>query len=572
MKDLYLEEPHDILLFLKSKRFPFGIKETVLLEFGPKVVEKNIQLILKNVSSVCHNLYLKTKQQQHAPVVPLCLKWSPVEPEEYSVPEQIYFSTPWFKHLANANELSNLESKKIKALEIELNNKTLPLLIPSLMLLKNAKLDFILLDPNRLDEKDLPTLITILKFLENHWRKDLPLIFSPSHPLSSKWETLTLNPFRGPRLVDIDLCNSCDHDCLFCGLHHPELKKTNGKIAGLKASSANLIKLIEKLPPSVEMITLGGAGEPFLHPEIMPVIRALRERNINVCLFSNFSHMTQAILDELKELVLDSPLNIWIIANISGADSGTYSATRPSQGAKTFFKVVKHIKYNTTLLRRFHKAASVTLMNVVNRKNYKTLPEFVALSKDLGAFNLWFKPMEPHGEVTLPLMFNPEEQTEEKEFRAKAKWAAQKLGVEFLIDDQVEPQAISDSELRRYPLLQSYLAGQFNERPSKDEFIRQRFTQEKFSKKIEQHLSFSLLKNDQCFIAYDYLRLNVEGEVLPCCGFQNSLGKIESENLLAFWLSPPYQKLRSELKTPKWNFCAYCSHRHINERFKILRS
>ncbi len=572
MKDLYLESPHDILLFLKTKRFPFGVKEIVLLEFAPTVLEENAKLVLKNVSSVCERLYFKSEKKISSPHASLCLKWKPLEPEEYTVPAQIYFDTPWEKHLANANELTEKELDSVQALEICLSEETLPRLIPALMLLKKSKLDFILLGPSKLKEQDLPKLQEIFSYLEKNWRHDLPLFFSPSHPHSAKWEAATLNPFRGPRLVDLDLSNACDHDCLFCGLHHPDLKKKNGQIAGLKASSSKLLKLIENLPPSVEMVTLGGAGEPFLHSEIMPIIRALRERNINVCLFSNFAHMSQAILDELKDLVFDSPLNIWIIANISGADSGTYSATRPGQGAKTFFKVVKHIKYNTTLLRHHHKAASVTLMNVVNSKNYKTLPEFVALTKDLGAFNLWFKPMEPHGEVTLPLMLNPNEQAQEKEFRAKTNWAAQKLGVDFLISDEGETQEIADDELSRYPLLQSYLAGQFNERPSKDEFVRPRFTQEKFYKKSKQNLSFSLKENDPCFIAYDYLRLNVEGEVLPCCGFQTGLGKIESENLLPFWLSPPYQKMREELKTSQWSFCAYCPHRHINERFKILRS
>jgi len=574
MKDFYLEDTHDILLFLKTKRFPFGRKEKVLLEFAPTVLEYNAELILKNVATICEDLYLKSEKYITSPDFLLCLKWEPLEPDEYSIPKENYFKIAWKKHLANAADLENLCEKNVSALEITLNEENLPRLLPSLMLLKNQKLDFILLEPSGLGEKHLPILIEILDYLKINWRKDLPLLFSPSHPLSEKWEALTLNPFRGPSLIDIDLCNSCDHDCLFCGLHHPDLKSTNSKLASLKASTSFVLKMINELPPAVTMVTLGGAGEPFLHPDIMPIIRALREKNINICLFSNFAHMTQNILDELKDLVFDSPLNIWIIVNVSGPDPVTYQATRPSQKAKTFFKIIKHLKYNTELLRRYHKATSITLMNVVNNKNYKTLPEFVALAKDLGVFNLWFKPMEPHGEVTLPLLLNDDEKKEFKIYKAKANWAARKLGVEFLTKENwsEKSQEISQNELSQFPLLNFHLQNNFHDLPSKDEFIRQRFTQEKFSKKTNTVLGPSTERETQCFVAYDYLRVTTQNEVLPCCAFDSSVGKINNDTLFSFWLSDPYEHLREKIKNHQFDFCKFCPHEHINNKFKSLRS
>jgi MoaA/NifB/PqqE/SkfB family radical SAM enzyme len=284
--------------------------------------------------------------------------------------------------------------------------------------------------------------------------------------------------------------------------------------------------------------------------------------------------MTQNILDELKDLIFDSPLNIWIIANVSGPDPVTYQTTRPSQKANTFFKIIKHLKYNTELLRRYHKAASITLMCVVNNKNYKTLPEFVALAKDLGVFNLWFKPMEPHGEVTLPLLLNDDEKKDLKIYKAKADWAAKKLGVEFLTKENEgeETQEISQEELSQFPLLSFHLKNNFHDLASKDEFIRQRFTQEKFSKKTDTVLKPTAKGDRQCFIAYDYLRLTAQNEVLPCCAFDYTLGKIEDEILFSFWLSDPYQELREKLINPQFGFCKFCPHKHINNKLKSLRS
>lgn len=565
MKDFYLENPKDILLFLKAKNFPVGKKEIVCLEFSPKMLEENIPHILKNVRTKTERLYYKgTKRKEDAR---FCAQWTPLAPLEYSVPEVSFFKTPWEKHLENAQELIELKADSI---ELKMRSSDLNLLIPTLMLLKEAPLDFILIDPHELHlNSDVLKLREVFSYLKTHWRKDLPLFFSPSHPLSLKWETQSLNPFRGPRLVDIDLCNACDHDCLFCGLHHPELKgKSEGK-ASLRASEEQVLKLIAELPPAVEMVTLGGAGEPFLHTGIMKVIRALRERGINVCLFSNFAHMSQSILDELQSLVCDSPLNIWIIANISGVDPQSYARTRPSQGPKTFFKIIKHLKYNYDLLRRYHKAATVSLMCVVNKENYKFLPEFVALSLDVGAFNLWLKTMEPHGKETEAVLLSQEERKAEIILRTKAQWAARKLRVEFLSEKSQHEMEISEEERSKYPLLKAYLEGTFAEIPARHYFLRQRFTQTHFQKKCERQSH--QLEAPNCAVAYEYLRLTVEGEVLPCCSFKENLGKLD-QGLMEFWLSPEYQAKREEMEKAHYEFCLFCPHRHINERIKALHS
>ncbi len=565
MKDFYLENPKDILLFLKAKNFPVGKNEIVCLEFSPTMLEENIPHILKNVATKTDRLYYKGRSRKED--ARFCAQWTPLAPLEYSVPEVSFFKTPWEKHLENTQELVSL---KAQAIELKLQSSDLNLLLPTLMLLKESPLDFILIDPSLLQlNSDALKLREIFSYLKTHWRKDLPLFFSPSHPLSLKWEAQSLNPFRGPRLVDIDLCNSCDHDCLFCGLHHPELKgKSEGK-ASLRASEEQVLKLIAELPPTVEMVTLGGAGEPFLHTGIMKVIRALRERGINVCLFSNFTHMSQSILDELQSLVYDSPLNIWIIANISGCDPQSYTRTRPSQGPKTFFKIIKHLKYNYDLLKRHHKAATVSLMCVVNKENFKFLPEFVALSLDIGAFNLWLKTMEPHGKETEAVLLSQEERKAEVTLRAKAQWAARKLRVEFLSEKSPREIEISGEESSKYPLIKAYLEGTFAEIPARDYFIRQRFTQAHFQKKCEKQNS--KLEAPVCAVAYEYLRLTVEGEVLPCCSFKESLGKLD-KNLMEFWLSPEYQTKRQEMEKAHYEFCLFCPHRHINERIKALHS
>ena len=565
MKDFFIERPNDILLFLKAKNFPFGPKEIVCLEFSPTMLEENIPHILKNVSSKTERLYFKgSTKKDHAY---FCAQWTPQAPIEYSVPQASFYKTPWEKHLENSSDLLNLEAD---AIELKIQSTTLNLLIPTLMLLKEARLDFIFIDPSALTlSSDVKIFKEIFSYLKTHWRVDLPLLFSPSHPLSLKWEAQTLNPFKGPRLVDIDLCNACDHDCLFCGLHHPALKGKSGGKASLRASEEQILKLISELPPSVEMVTLGGAGEPFLHTGIMKIIRSLRERGINVCLFSNFAHMNQGVLDELQELVYDSPLNVWIIANISGVDPQSYQRTRPSQGAKTFFKIIKHLKYNYSLLKRYHKAATVSLMCVVNKENYKLLPEFVALSLDVGAFNLWFKTMEPHGKETEAVLLSHEERKEEILLRAKAQWAARKLRVEFLSEKSQRDLEIAEEKKAKFPLLKAYLEGTFAENPARDEFIRQRFTQAHFQKKCEKQNH--KLEAPACAVAYEYLRLTVEGEVLPCCSFKESLGRLD-KNLMEFWLSPEYQMKRQEMENSQYEFCLFCPHRHINERIKALHS
>ncbi|MBI9080489.1 MAG: radical SAM protein [Pseudodesulfovibrio sp.] len=96
--------------------------------------------------------------------------------------------------------------------------------------------------------------------------------------------------------MELELSRICNLKCIYC----------YAESGSQLANELSFDEIVNALDQGVELgvrkiIVLGG-GEPLAYPRIMDVLRAIRERNLEIELFTNGTLLTQEIVEELKRL------------------------------------------------------------------------------------------------------------------------------------------------------------------------------------------------------------------------------------------------------------------------------
>lgn len=486
--------------------------------------------------------------------------------------------------------------------------------------------EFLLLDPADLAFEYVAPVKRAFEWMKMYLGKKSGIYFSPDHPRSKNWEALTENPFRGPRVVDIDVANTCTHNCNFCGLYNEKIVEkhyadgVNGKFQApiekqyqAKIDTKLALKLIEELPHATSNLTFGGLGDPFTHPDIIELIEASLKRGFKTTAYSNYAYMSEDKLARMHDLCSANPFSLHFIVNFSAAHGETYTKIRPNQTAKTFERVVKHLKLSSEMRERDGHGMTFTLMSVTNRTNYQDMPDLVARAIETGALALWIKPMEIHGEGTLEYLIRDSELTDYA-FHAKTTLAlADHFGVELreretliemghhhienISDEELvkrwlntsklfktlSPRSVSTiSELyqvRDYPDLMIWKKTQVKE--LKPQIIKR----EEASFKDKLGVSTAGSKSSfydslGCHIALEYVRIEVDGKVLPCCISNHALAELSNQSFFDMWTNGNFETFRSKLARihidkfhrtdPQWYFCEQCVHTELNREFHLF--
>ena len=99
--------------------------------------------------------------------------------------------------------------------------------------------------------------------------------------------------FIGPEIVQFDLTNRCNNNCLCCWNRSPLL----GPLDEDKIRENNEQLPFEIVKNTLEdlralgtkKIFLAGGGEPFAHPDIMKILRCVKENGMRVFINTNFT-------------------------------------------------------------------------------------------------------------------------------------------------------------------------------------------------------------------------------------------------------------------------------------------
>ena len=129
--------------------------------------------------------------------------------------------------------------------------------------------------------------------------------------------------------------------------------------------------------PHLESAMLGGFGEPLLHPDILAMAAALKERGLAVELVSNGTMLDEQMARGLLSAGLD---RLWL--SFDGAQDLTFERVREGT---SFQAVVKNARRLRGLVREAGHGPRLGIAFVVTRSNISDLKDLGKLAKKLGA-------------------------------------------------------------------------------------------------------------------------------------------------------------------------------------------
>lgn len=184
--------------------------------------------------------------------------------------------------------------------------------------------------------------------------------------------------------VYIEPTNSCNLRCRTC------IRNTWGEPEGYLDSQI-LYRLLKGLEGARPRFFFGGFGEPLMHPEIVPMIRACKDAGAAVELITNGTLLSTKCSVELMEAGLDG---LWV--SLDGATPHTYTITRVKDAFRTV--VGNLLKLNELRHTQNHRETEVGVVFVATKKNIDQLPAVAELSMSVGATRFLVTNILPYSE------------------------------------------------------------------------------------------------------------------------------------------------------------------------------
>ncbi len=164
--------------------------------------------------------------------------------------------------------------------------------------------------------------------------------------------------------------------------------------------------VIKKLTESkVKKVTLTG-GEPLLNPGILDIIAALSDANIQSCICTNASLITDELLKQLKDL------NVHFNVSLDGISAKSHGLFREIPDPSSFSELLNNIQ----MIGHYNMLNGIltTPNRLTKAEEYTAICDFAILS---GAKYLLLNPLSPlgRGKAAVNLAFSPNEMNEIKE-------------------------------------------------------------------------------------------------------------------------------------------------------------
>lgn len=130
---------------------------------------------------------------------------------------------------------------------------------------------------------------------------------------------------------------------------------------------------------TLEIVSLGGSGEPFTHREVISFLKNTDFRSApnlkTVSIITNGTLFNQKLWSQINPYLHDK---LEILVSFDGASKYTYELNR--RGAR--FEIIMD---NLLFLSKL-ELKKLTLLVVLQKNNYKEIKDFISISKDLNSY------------------------------------------------------------------------------------------------------------------------------------------------------------------------------------------
>lgn len=211
--------------------------------------------------------------------------------------------------------------------------------------------------------------------------------------------------YTGPWNVQIDLTNRCNNDCIACWCNSPLLgdKAMPHAIRNKSLDYGTVIKLIDDLDEmGVRAIYFTGGGEPFMHPQILDIMRHVKKKGIHLDMSTNFTLIDEKTAEKLVDIGIDHMnLSLW------AGTPETYARLHPNKSRETFIKIADVIDYIVKLKnQRKTTSPGLGMYNVVSCYNYQEVRKMIEFAFAHKFDDILFTPVDTVPDRTDSLMLN----------------------------------------------------------------------------------------------------------------------------------------------------------------------
>jgi len=196
---------------------------------------------------------------------------------------------------------------------------------------------------------------------------------------SKEYTEVLKHPLVGfPYIVDIELTNYCNLDCLFCG------QQTMARPRGFMSQKI-FKKIVDECSKHKTSIRIIRWGEPFLHPQIIDFCRYAKFKGILLHITTNGLLITEQQMKELIEIGLDS-----LIFSFQGATKERYEIMRNNnQYDKLKENILKFVELRGEYQKPFiHISSTMTDETEKEINAFKNHWENIVDSVGIGKTNL----------------------------------------------------------------------------------------------------------------------------------------------------------------------------------------
>jgi glycosyltransferase involved in cell wall biosynthesis/MoaA/NifB/PqqE/SkfB family radical SAM enzyme len=314
--------------------------------------------------------------------------------------------------------------------------------------------------------------------------------------------------FVGPRLVQLDVTNNCNNDCVACWCNSPMLAEERMS-AEVKRQTLDYEKVVELLDELYAMgtreIYMAGGGEPFMHPRINDIIKSIKDREM--CLFVNTNFTL--VGEERADLLVGLPVDHMTVSTWAGTPS-VYARTHPNKTEETFEQLREILKRITRNKGGRGHAPFIKLYNVISHLNYNDVEAMVDFALEVGADSAEFTVVDTKPGYTDYLLLNEEQR---QDLYRRCQKVAEKVEREQLPLD-----------LFRW-----------------DQFMRRISTTDSTKGDYDKNIINSL----PCTVGWTFARVLPDGYVNPCLkGHRYPLGNIYDNTFREIWGSPKQYDFR----------------------------
>lgn len=408
--------------------------------------------------------------------------------------------------------------------------------------------------------------------------------------------------FAGPEILEIDLTNYCNLDCVGCWNHSPLLgdKRFSGEQKQRRLPKDLVIKLIDDAARlGAKQVQLSGAGDPLCHPDSLTIIQHAKSLGLECTVITNGTLLTDAMCEGLVDAGVDHlTVSVW------AGSAEVYAAVHPNQKPATLGKIQKslqHLHEIKTQRRVF--SPKVKIYNVVCHPNAHDIDNMIGFAVESLADFIEFTPIDivpgytdqlaltdaDRAEITRQLNDlpkrddyleldparggkRPDADGEGLEFARFVKKSILPPGFRYELEDITRfdvlcPRKewrldVQEDNLVENALLFFYPADECRQCP---ENPRCAIDKERFVVKVE-FLSFlgygaflrritsgaeqggydaSMVDQVPCAIGWTYARVKTDGSVIPCCKADDlPLGNLHEADFPTIWTGEAYAEFR----------------------------